>query len=148
MPVDRRTLLQAAAALAIGKLALDARPALATGAGTGDFAFLADEWRIANRIKQGESWITFSGEASVHALLGGNASVEELRIAAAILAGSASTTARRFWNEHLHRRRHTDQGAGIWDRITPSSCRWRQGVSRDAGATWEDTWLMDWTRVG
>jgi hypothetical protein len=37
--------------------------------------------------------------------------------------------------------------AGIWDRITPKSCRWRQGVSRDGGKTWEYSWFMDWTKV-
>lgn len=36
---------------------------------------------------------------------------------------------------------------GIWDVITPTSCRWRQSLSRDGGATWEDNWLMEWTRV-
>lgn len=36
---------------------------------------------------------------------------------------------------------------GVWDRITATSCRWRQGVSRDGGRTWEDNWFMDWTRV-
>lgn len=37
---------------------------------------------------------------------------------------------------------------GVWDRITPTSCRWFQGWSRDDGRTWTDTWFMDWTRVG
>lgn len=36
---------------------------------------------------------------------------------------------------------------GIWDEITPSSTRWRQRVSGDGGATWEETWIMHWTRV-
>lgn len=36
---------------------------------------------------------------------------------------------------------------GIWDQITPRSCRWRQGVSRDGGVTWEFNWWMDWTRA-
>jgi hypothetical protein len=36
---------------------------------------------------------------------------------------------------------------GVWDRITPTSCRWFQGTSRDLGATWDDSWFMDWTRV-
>ena len=27
---------------------------------------------------------------------------------------------------------------GIWDRITPTSCRWHQAVSRDGGKTWEE----------
>ncbi len=37
---------------------------------------------------------------------------------------------------------------GVWDRITPTSCRWHQAVSRDGGQTWEGNWFMDWTRVG
>lgn len=40
------------------------------------------------------------------------------------------------------------KGAGIWDQITPTSCRWRQAMSRDGGKTWEQTWIMHWTRVG
>jgi hypothetical protein len=36
---------------------------------------------------------------------------------------------------------------GVWDRITASSCRWHQALSRDGGRTWEDNWFMDWTRV-
>jgi hypothetical protein len=37
---------------------------------------------------------------------------------------------------------------GVWDRITPTSCRWFQGASRDGGQSWDDSWFMDWTRVG
>jgi hypothetical protein len=37
--------------------------------------------------------------------------------------------------------------AGIWDMITPTSCRWRQATTRDGGKTWEQSWIMDWTRV-
>ncbi len=36
---------------------------------------------------------------------------------------------------------------GAWDQITPRSCRWCQAVSRDDGKTWEDSWVMHWTRV-
>lgn len=36
---------------------------------------------------------------------------------------------------------------GIWDQITPRSCRWRQGVSRDGGRSWTFNWWMDWTRA-
>lgn len=36
---------------------------------------------------------------------------------------------------------------GVWDRITTTSCRWHQGRSKDGGRTWDDTWLMDWTRA-
>jgi hypothetical protein len=35
---------------------------------------------------------------------------------------------------------------GVWDRITPTSCRWTQAVSRDDGKTWRDDWLMHWQR--
>lgn len=36
---------------------------------------------------------------------------------------------------------------GVWDKITPTSCRWRQASSRDAGKSWEQNWIMHWTRV-
>ena len=36
---------------------------------------------------------------------------------------------------------------GVWDRITPNSCRWWQTVSWDDGKTWEPNWFMDWTRA-
>ena len=36
---------------------------------------------------------------------------------------------------------------GVWDKITPSSCRWYQAVSRDDGKTWEENWIMDWARA-
>lgn len=36
---------------------------------------------------------------------------------------------------------------GVWDRITPGSCRWHQAVSRDGGRSWEENWWMDWTRA-
>ncbi len=35
---------------------------------------------------------------------------------------------------------------GIWDQITPQSCRWYQSVSKDDGQTWEDNWIMHWQR--
>lgn len=44
-----------------------------------------------------------------------------------------------------------EQGAyvvlGVWDRITPTGCRWRQAVSRDDGRTWRVDWIMAWRRV-
>lgn len=36
---------------------------------------------------------------------------------------------------------------GVWDKITKSSCRWRQAGTRDGGATWNQTWIMHWTRA-
>ncbi|MSR63536.1 MAG: hypothetical protein EXS08_13945 [Planctomycetes bacterium] len=35
---------------------------------------------------------------------------------------------------------------GAWDQITPKSCRWYQAASRDDGQTWEESWIMHWTR--
>ncbi len=176
--LERRTVLQSVAALAVAKIALDATPARATGrAATGDFAFLTGEWRIANRMKQNGSWIEFQGEATVVSLLGGNVSVEELRIPARNFSGIGLRlydAAAGVWNDHwINGQQRTvnspmpgtfengvgtflsddeDNGRpikarGVWDRITPTSCRWFQGTSRDGGATWEDSWFMDWTRV-
>lgn len=36
---------------------------------------------------------------------------------------------------------------GVWDRITDTSCRWHQAVSRDGGKSWEPSWFMDWKRA-
>ena len=36
---------------------------------------------------------------------------------------------------------------GIWDRFTPASCRWRQASSKDNGKTWDENWIMEWTRA-
>ena len=36
---------------------------------------------------------------------------------------------------------------GVWDHITLTTCRWRQGSSRDGGKTWKDTWIMEWVKV-
>jgi hypothetical protein len=36
---------------------------------------------------------------------------------------------------------------GVWDNITPRSCRWRQASSRDGGQTWDQNWIMEWSRV-
>jgi hypothetical protein len=35
----------------------------------------------------------------------------------------------------------------IWSRITPTSARWEQAYSPDAGKTWETNWIMDFQRV-
>lgn len=42
---------------------------------------------------------------------------------------------------------NTIRARGIWDQITEKSCRWRQAVSRDDGKTWQENWVMHWTRV-
>lgn len=37
--------------------------------------------------------------------------------------------------------------AGVWDRITARSCRWRQVASADGGRTWSHDWVMLWRRA-
>jgi hypothetical protein len=39
------------------------------------------------------------------------------------------------------------QVRGVWDEVTPHSCRWQQAVSRDNGRTWNLNWSMRWTRL-
>ena len=36
---------------------------------------------------------------------------------------------------------------GVWDQITPTSCRWYQATSHNDGKTFEDNWVMHWTRA-
>jgi len=149
----------------------------------GDFDFLTGEWRIHNRFREGEKWIEFPGEATVVGILGGVASVEELRIPARGFSGMGLRlldVEKKIWSDHwvnaksgvvavpgqlgvfedgvgtflseidgnggAGARRELERG--VWDRITPTSHRWFQSVSRDGGKTWDDNWFMDWTRVG
>ena len=35
----------------------------------------------------------------------------------------------------------------IWSRITPTSARWEQAYSADAGKTWETNWIMEFRRA-
>jgi hypothetical protein len=193
---QRRALLQAAAGLAVANVAAStanastAKPAADAKAATpstdskaqgniGDFNFLAGEWRINHRrLKAPGEWDEFKGEATCWTVLGGVASIEELRIPARNFSGMGIRildVEKRVWADFWVNAKSgvlTPPGLagtfangvgtfdaddeengkpiksrGIWDRITPKSCRWRQGVSRDAGKTWEYTWFMDWTKV-
>lgn len=145
----------------------------------GDFNFLAGEWRIDHRrLKAPGEWDEFKGEATCWTVLGGVASIEELRIPARNFSGMGirlldveKKVWADFWinsksgvltppglagvfenGEGIFDADDVDNGKpikvrGIWDRITAKSCRWRQGVSRDGGKTWEYSWFMDWTKV-
>jgi hypothetical protein len=194
----RRALLQAAAGIAIAGAvesaaaqdstpkkkdeakAKAAEPAATKAEGkVGDFNFLAGEWRIDHRrMKSPGEWDEFKGEATCWTVLGGVASIEELRIPARNFSGMGirlldveKKVWADFWinsksgvltppglagvfanGEGIFDADDTDNGKpikvrGIWDRITAKSCRWRQGVSRDGGKTWEYSWFMDWTKV-
>jgi hypothetical protein len=154
-------------------------PVTPTPGKPGDFDFLTGEWRIANRSIVNGAWLAYDSEATVHAILKGIGSVEELRIPARDFSGMGLRlldVEKRVWSDFwvnaksgvltspgqtgsfengagIFSSDYEDNGrtmksAGIWDRITPTSCRWRQVVSADGGKTWEHNWIMDWTRVG
>jgi hypothetical protein len=154
---------------------------VATGRGIGDFDFLAGEWRIHNRrLKDGTAdvWEEFAGAATVHRVMGGQASIEELRIPSDKFRGMGVRVWRPKegqWTDHwtgsydgvvnapqlgtfidgegIFLSEEQADGAtnlyrGIWDRITPTSCRWHQSSSTDGGKSWDCSWWMNWTRVG
>ena len=188
--LDRRTLLLMSAAGLAGcatgrppaEPAPPAPPPTAPPRGTGkpgEFDFLTGRWTISHRrLKRPGEWDEFTGEATCWSILGGIASIEELRIPARNFAGMglrlldvANRTWTDFWVNATSGVLTTPgtTGAfvdgvgtftaneldgetpiivrGMWDRITPVSCRWSQATSRDNGRTWEDNWLMDWVRA-
>lgn len=179
---QRRRLLQAAAGIAsaspLGLAIANPAPPSPTPSGkAGDFDFLSGEWKIKNRRLQDGKWIAFEGEATVVAILGGIASMEELRIPAQRFSGMGLRlldVKRQLWADYwcngnsgalnpatwgsfnngvgIWDSADTEDGKaiivrGVWDQITPASCRWYQAVSRDAGATWAENWVMHWQRV-
>ncbi|QDQ27920.1 hypothetical protein FNU76_17095 [Chitinimonas arctica] len=62
------------------------------------------------------------------------------------LTGSFENGVGLFWAEEEEAGRKTIS-LGIWDRITPRGCRWRQAVSEDGGRTWAHNWVMEWRRA-
>ena len=180
--MQRRMLLQVAAGMAaIGPLGLSsasAAPAMPAATGrAGDFDFLTGEWKIGHRRLQDKQWDQFDGEATVVGLLGGIASVEELRIPSQNFSGMGMRlldVERKSWADYWVNSKsgimnppswgsfadgvgrwaaeEVEDGKpvivrGVWDRVTPASCRWTQALSRDGGKTWEDNWIMHWRRV-
>ena len=181
--VQRRTILQISAGLAAaGPMAINtafaaAAPPAPTGK-PGDFDFLSGQWKIKNRQLKKRVWDQFDGEATVHGILGGIASVEELRIPARNFSGMGLRlldVERKLWADFWVNSKSgvlepppswgsfvkgvglwdVDDKAGeqaiivrgAWDQITPTSCRWYQAVSRDNGKSWQESWVMQWTRV-
>lgn len=152
---------------------------IVTGKGVGDFDFLAGHWDIRHkRLKDGtkDVWQRFDSTASVHRVLSGMGSIEELRKA----DGSDRGMAVRVWLPEPEKwadhwtsassgvvsapqfgnfidgdgvfitEEEVDgvqwQYRGVWDRITSESCRWHRAVSNDGGKTWDWNWWMEWTR--
>ncbi len=147
-----------------------------TGNGLGDFNFLAGEWRIENRrLKDGDTWEEFAGGATVHRVMAGQASIEELRANGKYLGMGVRVwhPEQGMWADHWTgfydgvvnapqmgrfvdgvgtfggeaEAGETERWRGIWDQITPTSCRWHQQVSRDGGKSWHEQWVMHWRRV-
>lgn len=159
---------------------IPAPPATPTPGRAGDFDFLTGEWHIQHwQSRSGGAWDRFEGEASVFGLLGGVASVEELRIPSRGFSGLGLRLLDRergAWADSWVNARaavldgpgqpgsfvdgagifHSDEPdgdgtvryVGVWDRITPTGCRWRQASSRDGGRSWQQSWIMEWRRAG
>jgi hypothetical protein len=188
---DRRAFLGAGTALAtsaiLPRLAIAGEPEFdpipplpesPTPGRPGDFAFLTGEWRIENNSLVDGAWLAYPGEATVHAILDGVCSVEELRIPARRFSGMGLRlldVTTNVWSDFWVNARSGalstpgqtgsfEGGAGIftspyeeggvkmlsvgvWDQITPNSCRWRQATSADGGATWAQNWIMHWRRA-
>ena len=199
MDMERRTVLGTGIALGaamvagtagalitdIAPFSLDPIPPLPkapTPGKPGDFNWLTGEWRIRNRQPKpntaAKEWIEFPGAATVHAILAGIGSVEELRIPERNFSGMGLRmldVEKQIWSDHWVNAQSGvvtapgvtgsfENGAGIfvsddqlegkpvkwvgvWDVITAKSCRWRQAVTRNGGETWEQVWIMDWTRA-
>lgn len=187
--LPRRTVLQSTAGLlaasvgGIGGVAGAAEvtgPGKITGKGIGDFDFLTGEWKIKIRkfdTSGPDGMMDHDASATVHRVLGGAGSIEELRKG----DGSFRGMGVRVW--HPENKQWADHwtsaddgvvnqpqlgqfidGAGVfllddtedgkpvkirafWDEITPNSCRWYQTMSKDDGLTWERDTYMAWTRV-
>lgn len=146
----------------------------APGGKPGDFDFLSGNWTISHRRLVDGQWDSFEGEASVQSILGGVASVEELRIPSRDFSGMGLRlldVERGLWADYWVNGKGAvldaaptwggfDGGVGrwdsqagnvitrgVWDRIAPHSCRWYQAVSTDGGDTWTENWIMHWQRA-
>ncbi len=177
----RRLLASAAAVIAAAPAAAANAPAPAAAnippGKPGEFDFLSGHWKIAHRKRRANGeWDTFAGEARCWSILGGIASIEELRIPARQFNGMGLRVLdvdKRVWSDFWVNAKSgvlvspgvaggfeggigifesvddnpSMRSRGVWDRITPISCRWEQTFSKDGGKTWELDWSMDWTRA-
>lgn len=154
---------------------------IVTGKGIGDFDFLTGEWKIRHlRLKDGtkDEWQRFDSGATVHRVLHGMGSIEELRKADGSDMGMGVRVwlpQEKLWADHwtgawngvvndAQKGQFIDgegifiteedvdgvhwQYRGVWDRIGEGKCRWHQSSSDDGGKSWEWNWWMEWTRVG
>lgn len=150
-----------------------------TGKGVGDFDFLTGNWHIRHKRRQDltkDVWQHFKSSATVHRVLGGMGSIEELRNADDSDMGMAVRIWRpelETWADHwtsaangvvsapqfgnfidgdgvFISEEEVDgikwQYRGVWDRIASEHCRWHRSVSKDGGNGWDWNWWMEWTR--
>lgn len=133
--------------------------------------------RLKDPWADDEQWDHFVGEATCWSVLSGMASIEELRIPERNFFGMGIRlldVTRKVWSDYwISGRSGVLHGAstgwfrngvgtfeaadmdgttpilskGIWDQITPTTCRWHQTASRDGGKTWKINWIMEWKRV-
>jgi hypothetical protein len=132
--LQRRTVLQMAVGLAAAHASARAAastlavPPAPTGK-PGDFDFLAGEWKIRHEQLKNGTWDRFEGEATVHSILGGVGSVEELRIPARKFSGMGLRLLdleRKLWADYWVNASHGVLspppswgsfvgGVGLWD---------------------------------
>lgn len=148
-----------------------------TGKGVGDFDFLAGDWHIQHqRLKNGtkNEWQRFESSATVHRVLDGMGSIEELRNADGSYMGMGVRIwlpEKKKWADHwtsasngvvnapqlgafiddegvFNSEQEVDdvrwQYRGVWDKIYSKSCRWHQSAAKNGD--WN--WWMEWTRQG
>jgi hypothetical protein len=153
---------------------------LITGKGPGDFDFLTGEWRIDHSRRPDpskEEWTNFSSSASVHRVLDGMGSIEELRKPDRSFMGMGVRVwlpEQAKWADHwtsaangivnppqlgqfidgegVFLSSEAVEGIdwlyrGVWDQIGDGRCRWHQSASRDGGKSWQWNWWMMWTRL-
>ena len=152
---------------------------IVTGKGVGDFDFLSGNWHIRHKRRHDvtkDAWERFESSATVHRVLSGIGSIEELRNADGSDMGMAVRVwlpESEKWADHWTSAANGVVGApqfgsfidgdgvfiseaevdginwqyrGVWDRITSESCRWHRAVSNDGGNSWDWNWWMEWTR--
>lgn len=151
-----------------------------SGKGLGDFDFLTGEWTILHRRRPDmakDEWTEFASGATVHRVLNGMGSIEELRKADGSDMGMGVRVwlpEERKWADHWTSAATGIVGApqkgefidgegvfisgetldgvdwlyrGVWDQIGDGRCRWHQSVSKDGGKNWDWNWWMMWTRI-
>ena len=132
--------------------------------------------RLKARGVGSTDWQQYSGSAETRPLLAGLCNIEEHRIEGQLFSGVALRCfdrAAKQWQIYWVSERDGqmqppvrgafDHDVGhfegddvdgdrpirvrfLWHKLTPSSARWEQSFSYDAGKTWETNWIMDFER--